>query len=82
MIVIAGLIQIVCYVLFILILIRVVFSWIGPYSRNPLNVYAIKFTEPILRPVRNLIPMGPGIDFSPMIVSFLLLLVINLAGRL
>ncbi len=81
----AGFIQLVCYALLILILVRVVFSWIEPYPKNQIHTFAIRLTEPLLRPVRNAIPAGGGgmpLDFSPMIVSFLLLVIINLAGRL
>jgi YggT family protein len=86
---IGALIQLVCWALVILIFIRVMFSWIrpadpwrGPDFSNPLFRISYQLTEPVLRPVRNLLPMGPGLDFSPMIVSFLLFMVIGVASRL
>lgn len=86
---IGGLIQLVCYALIILIFIRVAFSWIrpadpwrGPDFSNPIFRISYQLTEPILAPVRRLLPMGPGLDFSPMIVSFLLFMIIGIASRL
>ncbi len=60
----------------ILIFIRVVFTWISRDLGNPIYRFTYQLTEPILRPVRNLLPSGGlGLDFSPMIVSFALLLI-------
>lgn len=82
MAIIAPVIQIVCYVLFIAILVRVVFSWISPSPNNPIYRLAYDITEPILAPVRRLMPATVGLDFSPMIVSFLLLLIVQVVGTL
>ena len=56
-----------------LILIRVILSWIthDPYNQFILLLYQI--TEPILKPVREILPMqSMGMDFSPIVVFFLL----------
>lgn len=86
---IGSLIQLICYALIILIFIRVAFSWFrpsdpwrGPDFSNPIFRISYQLTEPILAPVRRLLPMGPGLDFSPMIVSFLLFMIIGIASRL
>ena len=55
---------------------RVVLSWIphDPYNEITKTVYTI--TEPLLRPLRDLIPVSSmGIDISP----FILLLALNMA---
>lgn len=69
---IARLISFLCWVMIILIFIRVAFSWFNRDLSNPLYRYSYQLTEPILRPVRNALPGGGmgGLDFSPMIVSF------------
>ncbi len=62
----------------ILIFIRVLSSWIllifGPYSavtvfftRGPVGEFVFTVTEPILGPIRNIMPRGMGLDLSPMI---------------
>jgi YggT family protein len=82
MAIIASVIQILCYALIIAILVRVVFSWISPSPSNPIYRLAYEVTEPLLAPVRRLLPQTMGLDFSPMIVWFLLLLIVQLVGTL
>ena len=56
-----------------LILIRVILSWIthDPYNQFILLLYQI--TEPILKAVREILSMqSMGMDFSPIVVFFLL----------
>ena len=77
-----GILTILLYVLFFAILIRVLFSWMGPGSReNALFRLSYQITEPILAPVRNLLPQSGGVDFSPMIVSFLLMFLLSILQR-
>jgi YggT family protein len=54
------------------ILARVLMSWvrIDPYSPLARTIYDL--TEPVLAPVRNLLPPAGGLDFSPIIVIILL----------
>jgi len=77
------LLRIVCYVLFVAIFVRVIFSWTGgPNPSNRIYRFVYDITEPVLRPVRNLMPGGGmGMDFSPMIVSFILILILNVIDR-
>jgi YggT family protein len=73
--VIGQVLNFLCVAMVILIFIRVAFSWISRDYGNPIYRYSYQLTEPLLRPVRNLLPSGGmGLDFSPMIVSFALLL--------
>ncbi len=66
--------------LYTAIFIRVILSWIRPRSYNKLY-YDIEravelLTEPILAPIRRVVPpVGPGIDFSPLVALILLNLV-------
>jgi YggT family protein len=60
----------------IVLFARVIMSWIRiPYSQISQLVYQI--TEPVLAPIRRRLPVSMGIDFSPMIV-FILLMVIRM----
>ena len=54
-----------------LIFVRVILSWVNPKPRNEYLQMVIMVTEPVLAPIRALIPFR-GIDLSP-IVAFLLL---------
>ena len=74
--IIAQLVNFLVYAMVIVIFIRVVFTWVSRDLGNPIYRIAFLLTEPLLRPVRNLLPGGGiGLDFSPMIVSFALLLI-------
>ncbi len=68
----ATIIQDVILVLTILIIARALISWVPNLDpRNPLVEFLFTVTEPILAPIRSLMP-GMGIDFSPLIAIFLL----------
>jgi YggT family protein len=58
----------VLYVFIIVMLIRVVFSWVSPYPTNAVTRFAYRLTEPILAPVRRILPPMSGIDLSPLVV--------------
>ena len=55
----------------LLIVIRIVFSWVMSYT-NPVLRFLIRVTEPILGPFRRMIPPLGMFDISPIIVLFLL----------
>lgn len=77
------LISILCYALLAAILVRIVFSYIeGPFPRNSLHRMAFDITEPLLRPIRSVLPPTAGFDFSPTIVMIVLFLLIGLAGSI
>lgn len=46
----------------------VVLSWIRLPDDNPFVVFITRVTEPVLGPVRRLLPDLGGFDFSPMLV--------------
>lgn len=63
---------------FVLIIARVIVSWIAQQSRHPIIPLIYQLTEPVLKPISKLIPPISGIDLSPLIaliaLRFLLLL--------
>ncbi|WP_372713582.1 YggT family protein [Ilyobacter sp.] len=66
-----------------LILIRIVISWVAPYSRNEFTHLVHEVTEPILKPFRMLIPLGTmRMDLSPVLAYFALNLIRSLAYSL
>ncbi|TGN38302.1 YggT family protein [Marinobacter confluentis] len=50
----------------------VVVSWIAPGSNHPAIQLVAQITEPVMRPVRNLMPSMGGLDLSPIIVFLIL----------
>ena len=59
-----GILNIAIYIGFALILILVVSSFIAPFSHNPALVLVRQLTDPLLAPIRNIIPAVGGLDFS------------------
>jgi YggT family protein len=53
----------------------IVLSFIAPASYHPAAVLLHQVTEPILAPARRLIPPLGGLDFSPILVFMILILV-------
>src|SRR4029077_14106334 len=70
------------YAFIILMLIRVVFSWVSPFPTNPVSRLAWQATEPVLAPVRRRLPPMSGIDLSPMVVMLAAYLLIAIIGNL
>lgn len=61
-----------------ILLARVLLSWVPNIDRsNPLIQLVYDITEPVLRPVRDLLPQTPGIDLSPLVVIVLIQLFIQ-----
>ena len=70
-------------ILYYLILIRIILSWIPSVRYTSFGGIIHNFTEPILGPVRNMVdssPIGGGmmIDFSPVIALFIMNIVCNI----
>jgi YggT family protein len=53
-----------------LIIIGVIFSWVNPHA--PLAPFIGALTEPLLRPLRRVIPLIGNIDLSPLVALVLL----------
>lgn len=64
----------------IAIIARSLFSWIDPAGRTPIGVILFKITDPILVPIRRLMPATGGIDFSPMAALLIIILLQRLLG--
>ena len=64
------LVQWVLYGLMGLLIVEVIFSWVNPHA--PLAPLVRALNEPLMRPLRRVVPLLGGIDLSP-ILAFLLL---------
>jgi YggT family protein len=62
----------------VVILIRVVFSWVSPVPTNPVSRLAWRLTEPILAPIRQVLPAMAGLDLSPLVVWLVVIVLIGL----
>lgn len=53
----------------------IIASWVAPGSSHPLVVFLNRVTEPLLAPIRKVLPDLGGIDLSPIVLLFALHLV-------
>jgi len=58
-------------ILFWIILIRALISWVNPDPYNPIVRFLDSVTEPLLSPIRRVVP-PMGLDFSPLIAILLI----------
>jgi YggT family protein len=66
----------------VVLLLRVLFSWIRPNPAHPVVQWVYRLTEPVLAPVRRIVPAGSiGIDFSPVVVFVLIEIIRGLLFR-
>jgi YggT family protein len=57
--------------LWLLILARVVLSWVNPRFEGAIPRWIFETTEPLLAPIRRFLPQTGMIDFSPLILLIL-----------
>lgn len=66
-----------CYGLIALLIIEAIFSWVNPHA--PLAPFVGALNEPLLRPLRRVIPLVGGIDFSPLVALIIIQIILRLA---
>ena len=63
------------------LLARIILSWFPNVDRsNPIIQFLFDITEPVLKPIREMLPPGGMFDFSPLIV-FLIIQVLTTVLR-
>ncbi|MFH0940453.1 MAG: YggT family protein [Candidatus Omnitrophota bacterium] len=88
----AQVMDVVLTVLYWMIIVRALLSWVNPDPYNPIVQFVQAVTEPILAPVRRFLPkaMRWGLDISPIIAilavmflkAFLVRTLLDLSFRL
>jgi len=75
-------IQLLAFVLWLLLIARVVLSWTSPGGGGGLVAFVYQATEPILAPIRRLLPPAGGMDWSPLVAMLLLGVVLRVVRAL
>ncbi len=57
---------------FFVILIKIILSWVAPNTHNYATALLSTLADPVLRPIRQIIPPIGGLDISPIFVIILL----------
>ncbi|MBD3292492.1 MAG: hypothetical protein GF393_06180 [Armatimonadia bacterium] len=80
-----NVIQVLAWLYYALLFVRIIFSWLNIRRPHPLvmKIQGIAYaaTEPVLRPIRNILAKyqrGVPLDFSPLIAWLLIDLVVRL----
>ncbi len=78
-----DLVRLAIYIFLGAIFFSILMSWISPQTmhQNPAAGLAISVSEPILRPMRRLLPPIAGFDFSPILAIFLLMALLKIVDR-
>lgn len=63
--------------LFIVVTGRVLISWINPRFEGPVARFLFETTEPLLAPIRRVLPQAGMIDLSPMVLGMVLLILMR-----
>lgn len=82
-----GILSLVFYVLWVMILINVILSWLPSARWHPLGRFLIALTDPLLKPFRRLIPAIRisdrfGLDLTPIVAILVLYVVYIIAVSL
>lgn len=62
----------IALVLWLLVFGRILISWVDPLGRSQVAGFLVQMTEPILGPVRRMIPQTGMFDFSSLLVLIVL----------
>ena len=80
--VLVNFVRLLATVVWILLLARVVLSWTNPMGGGGLVAFVYQATEPILAPIRRILPPTAGMDWSPLIAMLILSALLQVVTRL
>jgi YggT family protein len=72
-----GIVATIVKIYFFSILASIIFSWVAPGSQHPALALLHQVNEPVMAPVRKLLPSMGGLDLSPILV-FIVINVLNI----
>ena len=82
MVLIVNFVQLLGFVLWFLLIARVVTSWLTPTGGGGVVAFIYQVTEPILAPIRRMIPATGGLDWSPLVAMLALAVLVRLLSQL
>ena len=66
--------------LWLVVLGRVLMSWIDPRFSGPVGRFLYETTEPLLAPIRRVLPQTGFIDLSPLVLFLVLGVLLRVVG--
>ncbi len=76
-----GIIALLLQLLSLAIFIRALLSWVSPDPNNPIVRALDSITEPILQPLRQIVPRVGMIDITPIVAIILLSVIAQLVRQ-
>jgi len=73
---------ILCQVIATIIFMRAILSWFATSPNSQVVLFLDRITEPILAPLRRIVPRMGMVDITPMIAIIILLLIASLLSQL
>jgi YggT family protein len=81
--VLVNFVRLLVTVAWLLLIVRVVLSWTNPMGGGGgLVAFVYQATEPILAPIRRVLPPASGVDWSPLIAMLLLGVILRVVAQL
>lgn len=62
------------------IIARSLFSWVDPTGRTPVGAFLVRITEPVIAPIRRVMPATGFMDFSPLVALLLIVIIRSVLG--
>lgn len=73
-----GILRLIVVLLWLLVLGRVLISWVDPMGRTQAGRILMQMTEPFLAPIRSVMPRMGMFDLSPLVVLLVLGVIMRL----
>ena len=63
-----GVLSMLLQAYFFILLATIIVGWVAPGSRHPVVILLHQISEPVMAPVRRVVPPLGGLDFSPIVI--------------
>jgi len=75
-------VRIFATLIWLLLIARVVLSWTNPTGGGGLVAFIYQVTEPILAPIRRVLPPTGGVDWSPLVAMLVIGAVVRVVASI
>jgi len=75
-----ALVRLLVIAAWVVLLARVLISWVDPGYRTPLGRALRDLTEPVLAPIRRVLPQAGTFDLAPLVVFLVLGILLRVVG--
>lgn len=64
------------------IIARALYSWVDPTGRTPIGIFLHRVTDPIIAPIRRVMPSTGFVDFSPFVALIVIVILQRVLGSI